>query len=225
MDNFTTVGFSFLLNSLVAFLIIRAIYYPVKRDKEYVLTFLTFNTLIFLIAHLLQGVNVTIGLGLSMFAIFRMLRYRTDPIPIREMTYLFVMMALPFVNATLVAQENYAGLLIADALVIAVLLLVEKGWGFQYVGHKTITYERIDLIKPENYEALLADLRARTGLDITRCEVGKLDFLRDVAEIKIDYIEPRMQTKAAQSRKKGTPYKALFEQEWRVAPDTQFTKH
>ena len=82
MDNFVTFGFSFLLNGLVAFLIIRAIYYPVKRDKEYVLTFLTFNTLIFLIAHLLQGVNVTIGLGLSMFAIFRMLRYRTDPIPI-----------------------------------------------------------------------------------------------------------------------------------------------
>ncbi len=222
MDNFITFGFSFLLNSLVAFLIIRGIYYPVKRDKEYVLTFLTFNTLIFLIAHLLQGVNVTIGLGLSMFAIFRMLRYRTDPIPTREMTYLFVMIGLPFVNAILVTQGNYAGLLIADALVVAVLLLVEKGWGFQYVGHKTITYERIDLIKPENYQALLEDLRSRTGLDITRCEVGKLDFLRDVAEIKIDYMEPRTQ---GQPASKTTPHKSLFEQEWRVAPDNQFTKH
>ncbi len=222
MDNFVTFGFSFLLNGLVAFLIIRGIYYPVRRDKEYVLTFLTFNTLIFVIAHLLQGVNVTIGLGLSMFAIFRMLRYRTDPIPTREMTYLFVMIALPFVNAILVAQENYAGLLIADALVTAVLLLVEKGWGFQYVGHKTITYERIELIKPENYEALLADLRARTGLDITRCEVGKLDFLRDVAEIKIDYVEPRTQ---GQPAAQATRYKSLFEQEWRVAPDSQLTKH
>ena len=222
MDNFVTFGFSFLLNSLVALLIIRAIYYPVKRDKEYVLTFLVFNTLIFLIANLLQEVSVSIGVGLSMFAIFRMLRYRTDPIPIREMTYLFVMMALPFVNATLVAQENYAGLLIADALVVAVLVLVEKGWGFQYAGHKTITYERIELIKPENYEALLDDLRARTGLDITRCEVGKLDFLRDVAEIKIDYIEPRPQNQPAT---KAAPYKSLFEKEWRVAPDNQFTKH
>ena len=222
MDNFTTFGFSFLLNSLVAFLIVRAIYYPVRRDKEYVLTFLTFNTLIFLIAHLLQGVNVTIGLGLSMFAIFRMLRYRTDPIPTREMTYLFVMIGLPFVNALLVAQGNYAGLLIADALVIAVLLLVEKGWGFQYVSHKTITYERIELIKPEHYTALLDDLRARTGLDSTRCEIGKLDFLRDVAEIKIDYIEPRTQ---GQPATKAAAHRSLFEQEWRVAPDTQFTKH
>ena len=222
MDNFVTFGFSFLLNSAIALLIIRVIYYPVKRDKEYVLTFLAFNTLIFLIANLLQEVSVSIGIGLSMFAIFRMLRYRTDPIPIREMTYLFVMMALPFVNATLVAQDNYAGLLIADALVIAVLLLVEKGWGFQYVGHKTITYERIDLIKPENYQDLLADLRERTGLDITRCEVGKIDFLRDVAEIKIDYIEPRTQ---GQPATKVAPNKSLFGKEWRVAPDTQFTKH
>lgn len=86
MDNFVTFGFSFLLNSAIAFLIVRGIYYPVKRDKEYVLTFLTFNTLIFLIAYMLQGVNVSIGIGLSMFAIFRMLRYRTDPIPTREMT-------------------------------------------------------------------------------------------------------------------------------------------
>lgn len=134
------------------------------------------------------------------------------------------MMALPFVNAMLAAQENYAGLLIADALVIAVLLLVEKGWGFQSVGHKTITYEHIELIKPEHYAALLADLRARTGLEITRCEVGKLDFLRDVAEIKIDYVEPRAPTGGA--RPADTPtYKTLFTQEWRVAPDNEFTKH
>ncbi|OQA07346.1 MAG: hypothetical protein BWY65_01912 [Firmicutes bacterium ADurb.Bin373] len=129
MDNFITFGFSFLLNSAIALLIIRAIYYPVKRDKEYVLTFLTFNTLIFLIANLLQEVSVSIGVGLSMFAIFRMLRYRTDPIPIREMTYLFVMMALPFVNATLVAQENYAGLLIADAWILGTLQGKSAGEG------------------------------------------------------------------------------------------------
>lgn len=225
MDNFVTFGFSFLWNSLIAFGIVRGIYYPVKRDKEYVLTFLTFNTLLFLVANLLSEVSVSIGVGLSMFAIFRILRYRTDPIPTREMTYLFVMMALPFVNTTLVAQASYAGLLIADVVVIAVLLLVEKGWGFQYVGHKTITYERIELIKPENYPALLADLRARTGLDITRCEIGKLDFLRDVAEIKIDYIEPRPPISAAPSGTKTAPYTPLFEQEWRVAPDNPFTKH
>ncbi len=112
--------------------------------------------------------------------------------------------------------------MIADALVIAVLLLVEKGWGFQYVGHKTITYERIELLKPENHQALLDDLRARTGLDITRCEIGKLDFLRDVAEIRIDYVEPHAQSQPAT---KAAPHRSLFEQEWRVAPVTQFTKH
>ncbi len=94
MGDFMTFGFSFLLNSIIALLIIRYIYYPVRRDKDYVLTFLAFNTLTFLISSLLSGVDLSVGFGFSLFAIFSILRYRTDPIPIREMTYLFVMMAL-----------------------------------------------------------------------------------------------------------------------------------
>ena len=190
MENFNTFGFSFLLNIAVALLIIRGIYYPVRRDKNYVLTFFAFNTLVFLITSLLSGVDLSVGFGFSLFAIFSILRYRTDPIPIREMTYLFVMMALPVVNAVLVSQANFAGLLIANVALVLVLFLVERGWGFKYELHKTITYERIDLIKPENHPLLLDDLRQRTGLAITRFEIGKLDFLRDVAEIKVYYEEP-----------------------------------
>jgi len=225
MDNFVTFGFSFLVNSIIALIIVRGIYYPARRSKEYVLTFLTFNTLMFLIASLLSGVDLSVGFGFSLFAIFSILRYRTDPIPIREMTYLFVMMALPAVNAILVTQGNYGGLAIANGAVLLALFLVEKEWGTHYESRKSITYERIDLVKPENYQELLADLRARTGLDITRCEIGKIDFLHDVAEIKVYYTEPKEQVVIVQSAAESdTEHPTLFEQVWQVAPSKQSAK-
>ncbi|HOU11593.1 MAG TPA: DUF4956 domain-containing protein [Anaerolineae bacterium] len=221
MDDFVTFGFSFLLNGVVALLMIRYIYYPVKRDKDYVLTFLVFNTLAFLIASLLNGVDLKAGFGLGLFAIFSILRYRTDPIPVREMTYLFVMIGLAVVNAVLVTQGSYASMFIANIAVMLALFLVEREWGFHYVSQKSITYERIDLIKPENYQLLLADLRARTGLDITRCEIGKLDFLRDVVEIKIYYAEPQEQVVLVQSAPDTPDYSGLFGQELQIAPAGQ----
>ena len=171
----------FLLNLSTALLIVRGIYYPVKRRKTYVLTFLTLNTSVFLIACLLGGVDLSVGVGFSLFAIFSVLRYRTDPIPVREMTYLFVLMALPVIDSLLLGQGNYLALLIANAMIVLVLYVGEKGWGCHYDCKKSITYEKIDLIKPENHALLLADLRERTGLPVTRCEIGHIDFLRDVA--------------------------------------------
>jgi hypothetical protein len=222
MDNFLTFAFSFLINSLIALVIVRGIYYPTRRSKEYVLTFLTFNTLMFLIVSLLSGVDLSVGFGFSLFAIFSILRYRTDPIPIREMTYLFVMMAIPAINAILVAQGSYGSLVIANSAVLLVLFMVEKEWGTQYVRSKSITYERIDLVKPEKYKELLVDLRARTGLDITRCEIGKIDFLRDIAEIKVYYTEPEEQVVLVQSAAEpDSEHPTLYEQEWHVAPEKQ----
>jgi hypothetical protein len=177
----------FLLNFFVALLIIRGIYYPIKRSKEYVFAFLTLNTGVFLISSLLGGVDLSVGFGFSLFAIFSVLRYRTDPIPVREMTYLFVLMALPVLDAVLLSQSDYLALLIANGMTVLVLYVGEKEWGCRYDQKKSITYEKIDLIKPENYDRLLADLRERTGLPVTHCEIGRIDFLRDVAEIKIYY--------------------------------------
>lgn len=203
------MGIGFLVNAGIALLILRTIYAPTRRDKDYVLMFLTFNTLAFLIAGLLNDVELGLGLGLSLFAIFSILRFRTDPIPIREMTYLFAMMALPVVNALLMAQEAYAGLVMADLAVAGALILIEKEWGLRHIGRKSVVYERIEWIKPEYAQPLLADLRARTGLDITHCEVGKVDFLHDTAEITITYVEPQLGQPAGVS---GAPadYAPLF---------------
>ena len=181
------LALGFLCNLIVALLIVRGIYYPASRRKEYVLALLVFNTTVFLIASLLGGINLSLGFGIGLFALFRMFRYRTDPIPVREMTYLFVLMALPVINAVLFSQGNYPALLIANTIIVLVLYVGEKEWGCQYDQRQSITYERIELIKPENHDRLLADLRERTGLPVTRFEIGRIDFLRDVAELDVYY--------------------------------------
>jgi hypothetical protein len=199
----------FLLNFAVALAIVRGIYYPIKRNKEYVLAFLALNTSVFLISSLLGGVDLSVGFGFSLFAIFSVLRYRTDPIPVRKMTYLFVLMALPVIDTVLLSQGSYLALLIANGMIVLVLATVEKGWSRRYEQNKSITYEKIELIKPENYDRLLADLRERTGLPVTRCEIGRIDFLRDVAELQIYY----QQSLVPLSQKKDLPSGAALETE------------
>jgi hypothetical protein len=139
---------------------------------------------------MLFNTDLSIGFGFSLFAIFSILRYRTDPIPIREMTYMFVIMALPIVNAVLISQSQWITCLIANLALLIVLVVVEKEWGFQFEVKQSITYEKIELITPENKEELLQDIQQRTGLPIKRIEIGKLDFLRDTADIKVFY-DPR----------------------------------
>lgn len=175
------------LNLLVAVTIIRWIYYPATQEKAYVFTFLAFNTVIYFVLSLLTSVEISVGVGFGLFAIFSILRYRTDPIPIREMTYLFVLVALPVINSLASPLANLPVLLFVNAMMILVLWLLEKGWGFHYCDSKKLTYDRIALIKPENREALLMDLRERTGLEITRVEVGNIDLLDDTATLYIYY--------------------------------------
>ncbi|MBG0770142.1 MAG: DUF4956 domain-containing protein, partial [Anaerolineaceae bacterium] len=146
-----------------------------------------FNISIFLIATLFSQVEISLGLGFGLFAIFSILRYRSDPLPVREMTYLFILMTLPVIDVIMLEENMIIETVIANLAILAVFFVVEKTMGLRYEMRKSITYEKIELIKPEHYEALLADLRERTGLPIKRCEIGRIDFLHDVAEIKIFY--------------------------------------
>lgn len=180
-----------LLNLLVAVVIVRWIYYPRTHEKRYVLTFLAFNSVIYFVLALLTSAELSVGVGFGLFAIFSVLRYRTDPIPIREMTYLFVIIALPVVNSVLGTEGAFWKLALADAMMIALLYVLEREWGFRYEASNRIAYDRIALIVPAQREALLADLRERTGLPIKRVEIGRLDLLRDSADIKVYYDAPR----------------------------------
>jgi hypothetical protein len=186
----TNLFIGFVFNLIVAVCIVRFIYYPVKQSKNFVFTFIAFNTAIYFVMSVLTSAEMSIGVGFGLFGLFSLLRYRTDTMPTREMTYLFIIIALPVLNSILITNDAWLSLLLVNAAVISTLFVLEQGWGFHYELSQTLTYERIELIKPEHYNLLLADLRKRTGLFIKRCEVGKINFLRDTAEIKIYYDDP-----------------------------------
>ncbi len=186
------LGFAF--NLFIALVIVRLIYYPATHQKSYVFTFLAFNTLIYFVLSFMTSVELGIGVGFGLFAIFSILRYRTETIPIREMTYLFVIAALPVMNSAVASDGVWLQLIFANLAVAAILLVLERGWGFHYEASKVITYEKIELIKPENRALLLSDLKSRTGLTIKRIAIGKISFLRDTAEIKVYYDDPDQQS-------------------------------
>lgn len=186
----TELLLGFVANLFVALVIVRFIYYPVRQNKNYVFTFIAFNTIIFFVMSMLTTIELSVGAGFGLFAIFSVLRYRTNPMPARDMTYLFILIGLPVINASLLTGASWSMVLAANTAVIAVLYVLENGWGFHYEQSQRITYERIELITPENRDLLLDDLRERTGLPIKRIEIGQINFLRDTAQIKVFYDDP-----------------------------------
>jgi hypothetical protein len=176
-----------LVNFITAFLIVRFIYYNQKQSKKFVFTFMALNSTLFLIFNFLGNIELSFGVGFGLFAIFSVLRFRTDTIPSREMSYLFVLLALPMVNFALLDSQQYVALVISYTFVFGLLTLLEKGWGFKYHETKSILYEKIELIKPENHDLLIQDLEERTGLMISDVVINKINFLQDTAEIKISY--------------------------------------
>jgi hypothetical protein len=183
----------FAANLVVAFIIVRFIYYPAEQNKNYVFTFLAFNTVIYFVMSFLTNAELSVGVGFGLFAIFSVLRYRTNTMSTREMTYLFIVIALPVMNSLLIRAGGWTALLAVNASIVAVLFVLEQEWGFHYESSRSVKYERIDLIRPENRGLLLADLRGRTGLPIKRVEIGRLNFLTDSAELRIFYDEPKSQ--------------------------------
>ena len=179
------------LNLMVALLVVRFVYYPATKDKTYVFTFLAFNTVIYFVLSLLTSANLSVGVGFGLFAIFSVLRYRTDEMPIREMTYLFILIALPVMNSVMISSSALTMLLVANGAILALLFALEREWGFHFSGSKRVMYDRIDLISPAHEAHLLADLRERTGLNVERVEVRRIDFLHDTADLTIFYEEPR----------------------------------
>jgi len=183
------IGFG--VNLLVALLIVRFIYYPANPNKNYVFTYLAFNTIIYFVVSFLTSAEISLGVGFGLFAIFSVLRYRTSTMSTREMTYLFIVIALPVMNSVLMRGGEWGLLLAVNAVVTAVLFVLEREWGFHYENSQSIRYDRVELIKPEQRALLLDDLRQRTGLPVKRVEIGRLNFLNDTAELRVFYDEPR----------------------------------
>jgi hypothetical protein len=176
-------------NFLIVGYIVRYLYYPVTKNKDYLFTYLLISVTVFFLCFLLENVKLELGFALGLFAIFGIIRYRTDAIPIKEMTYLFIVIGISVMNALVNKKISHAEVLFTNVMFIAITYGLEKIWLLKHESRKNITFEKIELIRPERKEELLADLKERTGLNITRVEIRNIDFLRDTANLRIFYFE------------------------------------
>ena len=176
-------------NLSVAFIIIKLIYQRDHNNNDFVFTYFMFNSLIFFFASILGSITINMGFAFGLFAVFAILRYRTDPIPIKEMTYLFIVITIGVINALSGDEVSFAALLFTNSALVGLTYFLEKYWQKNLLASITIDYDKIENVKPENHEALLADLKERTGLNIQDFKFFKMDFLRDTARIMIYYQE------------------------------------
>lgn len=199
----TELGIRFLLNLLVTLILVGVFYYRKSRRRDYYFTFLVFSTAMLMLLYVMGSVEVGVGLTLGLFAIFGVIRYRTETVPIREMTYLFVIIALAAVNglAPLYVVEgaltntpsfrllpgNVGILALVNLLVILLVWVLESGRIVKHTSTKLVLYDRIELIVPERRAELIEDLEKRIGIKIDQIEIGHVDFLKDAAFIKVYY--------------------------------------
>lgn len=185
----------FAFNTLVLFVLIRWLYYPLTKRRDYMFTFIMIGTIIFLLCFLLGNVKLQIGMALGLFAIFGILRYRTVQISIKEMTYLFMVIGVSVINALANKKISYTDLIIANIIVLVIAWISEAALFRRPLQVQYITYDKIDLIREDRRADLIADIENRTGYKIRKVEIERVNFLKDTAKIKIYYFENEKVTK------------------------------
>ncbi len=186
ISNLLDIIWRFSLNLVVILILVRWLYFSTARRKDYLFTYILISSIIFLLCYLLEKVMLQIGFALGLFAIFGIIRYRTLTIPIKEMTYLFLIIGISVVNALADASSDILAILFTNLVVIFITYGLEKKWLQRHETSKIIVYEKIELLKPEHSEELINDLQARTGIpEILRVEIGEIDFLRDISHLRI----------------------------------------
>lgn len=183
-----------LLDFSSAFVLLRFVYYRIYKHSDLFFTYFIFNIVIFLICFLLNKVELSMGAAFGLFAVFSMLRYRTEDISIKDMSYLFLVIAMGLIAAVTKIKDTsdlyeYLFIGLINAIIIAVAFIFESNLFFRKESVKIILYEKIELIKPEKQAELLEDLRNRTGINIHRISIGKIDFLKDATQIRVYYYE------------------------------------
>ena len=188
------IGFRLLIDLTAVFILVRFIYYPIYKHRELFFTYFIFNIIIFLISFLLNKVDLSMGAAFGLFAVFSMLRYKTEEIAIKDMTYLFLTIAIGLVSAVTKVKDTednieYLFLIGINAVVLLITYLLESNIFMKKENVKVIMYENIELIKADRKEELLADIKLRSGFNVHRYSINKIDFLKDAAQIKIYYYE------------------------------------
>ena len=181
--------FKFGLDALVLFVLIRVIYYPIHRKKENLFTYFVFNVLIFFLCVLMNNVKLSMGFGFGLFAVFSIIRYRTEQLSVKDMTYLFAVITLAVINALVSKKVSLVELLFTNATILALVYIMEHLWLTRHEAMRQLIYERIDLIKPQNRDKLFADLQERLGIKPSRVEIGRIDLLRDTVQLRVFFFE------------------------------------
>ncbi|MBD5284610.1 MAG: DUF4956 domain-containing protein [Bacteroides sp.] len=184
----------FSFNLLITWVIIHFLYYRRSGRRDYYFTFSLISIAIFFMIFMLGSIKLKIGFALGLFAIFGIIRYRTESMPVREMTYLFVIIALSVINA--LAEPDLLGnpyaaleLVLPNVITVFMIWLYESNKWLTHYACKYIQYDKIDLVTPQKRDELIADLEQRTGIRPVKVEVGSIDFLRDSAIVKMYYEE------------------------------------
>ncbi len=195
----TEFGFRFALNALVVFLLVRVIYYPRHRNRDFLFSFFLFNIINFIICYLLSSATIKIGFAFGLFAIFSIIRYRSVSVPIREMAYLLTSVTIGILNALSTLDTGLPELLISNGVLLLLTFVLDRKVTLPHENSQMVIYEKIELIKPENRTQLIEDLKLRTGLPIHRIEIGRIDLMRDSAKIRIFYLSQESQSSSFDS--------------------------
>ena len=192
-------GFRFALNAIVIFLLVRVIYYPRHRNRDFLFSFFLFNIINFIICYLLSSATIKIGFAFGLFAIFSIIRYRSVSVPIREMAYLLTSVTIGILNALSSLDTGLPELLISNGVLLLLTFVLDRKVTLPHENSQMVIYEKIELIKPENRNQLIEDLKLRTGLPIHRIEIGRIDLMRDSAKIRIFYLSQESQSSSFDS--------------------------
>ena len=192
INNLIELALRFSIDLLVVILLVRFIYWKVKKDRDFAFSFLLSNILIFFLCYMMKGAQISVGFAFGLFAVFGILRYRTTTLPIKEMTYLFASISVALLNGLANKDMSYAELVFVNVAVLTVVYLLEVLWKAEPSSYlsKKVMYERIDLIQKGDEEDVLIDLKERTGLNITHFTVKNINFVDSRAELRVFYKKP-----------------------------------
>ena len=215
------LGIRFAINLLVCWILVHCVYYLKSRRRDYYFTFIIFSSAMLTLLYIMGNVEVGVGLTLGLFAIFGVIRYRTETVPIREMTYLFVIIALAAVNGLAplfhvvdlstaphyaLSWGNVGVMALVNLLIVLLIWILESDRLVKHTTTKLVLYDRIELIVPEKREELLADLEKRLGVKVDNVEVGHVDFLKDAAFIKVFYRLDKGETNSVNTLTRAKDY-------------------
>jgi len=176
----------FSLNLVVILILVRWLYFSTAKRKDYLFTYILISSIVFLLCYILESVALQLGFALGLFAIFGIIRYRTLTMPIKEMTYLFLIIGISVINALTDTTSSIIEVIFTNGIIIFITWGLEKKWLLKHESSKNINYEKINLILPEKHDELIEDLQTRTGISkITRIEIGEIDFLKDTCHVRI----------------------------------------